>query len=415
MNKKYNKIKYSIGIFFLLFSFALFGQKTATPWEDNSSPNDDAEIVEANKKTNKKQTPKKVKPAYKLKERKNKRYLTGKVNKDASKKHDLEDKNEYFGSYSLKFTGGFYNYTSTYQNINTGIETTFGLPKNLFARVLTYGFELALRMGHDKERNHIADKKGFNYYRSNQGMFTNIEVGFKTFAFNPGCYQRNDTVYIFDDESPDNQIYCNEALFSNSVNGVGTFASLDGVSDEVRTATGNAASKMNLFYLNTYYTATWINYIMNFGKEYKWFDLSLGPSFRMSTYVDYADPVRALGLDDDNSFATIAVVARLYIKLFNERARLKLHYYYPFYAQMARLVFKSKSFNQDEQTFDVGIDIMAIKSKSFGLILNGGFESHVWKINQNSNERHNQGRPGLVQIDRISKEVYAGLTFEGYL
>jgi hypothetical protein len=69
-----------------------------------------------------------------------------------------------------------YNFNNKTTNPQTNTSREYSLP---FDYTTMVGYELAFRLGKDKEDDHDS-KTGFHYYRSNRGIFTDFELGLKT-------------------------------------------------------------------------------------------------------------------------------------------------------------------------------------------------------------------------------------------
>lgn len=323
------------------------------------------------------------------------------------------------GTVTFRMTYGLYDFESIYGNPATDHERIYSL--NVGWPMI--GGELAVRLGKDKKNYHYDPGAGFSYYRSNRGIFTDFEFGIKSLYNDPqpssydltiknnGQTDFEGTVDLgldqtYTDDTTGTTV--TTSVFDSSQEA----AQKDGITALARSRYGAVSAKATLFYLNTYYHLTPLNYILNFGSDFLWYDASLGPSLRVAHYGDYGDPARMQALNNDNTRASFALVLRQYIQL-HSRFRLRAHYYYPFVGELARL-FKAPQFNYDEHILDAGVDIYLIKY----IYLSFGYEYHLWQINGSSEDRFNQSgdvisnREGLEIKSRTSGEFYGAIAFE---
>ena len=313
-----------------------------------------------------------------------------------------DDNDKYLGSWTLRISGGLYNFNTRYENKDTGESREYFLEvPHLF-----WGFEIAARVGENKDKYHFQGNDGFAYYRSNTGFFIDMELGAKSYMAPPISYSykstkngilTNGTV----DLEKENFFYleqCRPFLPLETVN--------DGISCDVRDAAGGKASKAVLAYFNSYFHMTPINLLLNFGSAFKWYDLSIGPSLRVAQYGDYSDPESLQNKLNDGTMATVSLALRQYIE-FHKKVRLRAHYFWPFYAQIARFA-KDGSTNEEEHILDAALDIYVHKYIYISL----GYEYHYWKINPTGDYVENLFRQGLKLQDRTSQEFYLAISLD---
>lgn len=319
-----------------------------------------------------------------------------------------------FGTVTLRAAIGFYNFETQYMNPTQGIQRNYSLP---FASPIV-NVELAIRMGSDKEGYHSVRGAGFHYYTSNTGLFTDMELGVKTMGQDlyPSRYQFSQTggagatkgtmdVDLGADQKVSDTV--TNTVFDPTQPG----AQKDGISLTNRKRYGVVAASYTSVYFNNYYRLTPLNWILNFGKGFSWFDASLGPSLRVNHYTDYGDPVRFLNNINDNTWATLMLVYRQYIQPI-DILRLRMHYYYPLVGQIARLV-KNNRVNQDEHILDVGVDFYLIKF----VYVTVGYEYRYWnaspyaanRLNRSTGADFGNTRDGLELKSRTSGDFYLGV------
>ncbi len=316
------------------------------------------------------------------------------------------------GTVTLRATGGLYDYNNSYyysgdESRTRSYSTPIPWP--------IYGIDIAVRMGRDENLFHApgrssgAYKPGFTYYRSNRGIYIDIETGYKWFGNPPEVYNvrdsdgTNKTVHL--------EKWKNEYLLPSGyvLNG-----DVDGIEYADTEIYGTNASLVFMFYMNNYFHVTPVNLLMNFGEKFRWWDTSLGFSMRAATYSDYADPKRLLSNHDDNTIGYYAIVWRQYVQL-HDLVRLRLHYYWNFIGTVAR-VTKEDGYNQEEHVYDTGLDLFVLPYTYVTI----GYENHHWIGNPASSDRFNRSggsefdntRNNLIFDKRISKEAYLGLAFE---
>ncbi|MCB1146495.1 MAG: hypothetical protein KDK38_06800 [Leptospiraceae bacterium] len=320
-----------------------------------------------------------------------------------------------YGTVTLRYTLGFYNFEHNYVNNTIGATRTYSLP----TVNLMHGFELAVRLGTDREGYYETDGAGFNYYTSNTGLFTDMEIGMKSFLDgkpNRYNYQQTGgpgaTAVRTVDLGVEQEI--TDGVTVTQFDATQASATGDGINLANRKKYGPASAAVTTVYFNNYYRLTPLNYIMNFGSGFKWFDASLGPSLRINRYVDYGDPVRFLENRNDNTFGTFMIGYRQYIQPI-DIIRLRTHYFYPFVGALARAM-KDSDINHEEHILDVGLDIYVIDF----LYLTFGYEYRYWKTNPSYADRFNRStgtdfsntRDGFESRDRESGEFYLGLAID---
>lgn len=322
------------------------------------------------------------------------------------------------GTVTVRLSYGIYNFETLIRNPATQDERRYSLVDPGWFMI---GGEVAVRIGQDKLNFHDNNREtGFIYYRSNRGLFTDMEIGFKTFAKEEKSSQP--TQYQYTSKNLGNQTFIVDLGSTQEINGFevllyNPFANnaagqKDGITTSNRLRYGGRAARVSLFYFNNYYHLTPLNYLLNMGSNFLWYDGSLGISLRAFYYSDYSDPERMLENRDDNTNTTFALVLRQYFQL-HPRVRLRSHYYYPFVDQFARLL-RNSLFNEEEHVFDTGIDIYVIQY----LYLTFGYEYHYWRHNPHSPRRFLRystaftARQGYENILRTSGEFYGGLAVE---
>jgi len=322
---------------------------------------------------------------------------------EVERQYEDINKNPTRGTFTFTMSAGLYNFNNKTENVAKNTTREYSLQ---FDSTTLLGMELAWRIGKDKENEHDTGN-GFHYYRSNRGIFTDFELGFKT--------QRTE-----DKPSRFN--------VRQSVNGVATDLPLDlgydyttaaflanltpdaqrlkqaGISPELRQAVGKTAFEGTMVYANTYYHFTPLNMLMNWGSAFRWFDSSLGPSLRVWYYRDYSDPVRITTRDDDWTRATFMIVYRQYIQ-FHPMVRLRTHFYFPALTFFGEMV-KSPYFNEKEYILNTALEFYAIRINNIGLIVSAGYEGHWWQANPYSPDRF--VRTGFVADNGFTDQNYAG-------
>ena len=328
-------------------------------------------------------------------------------------KRDISKK-PLIGSIGLKLSFGLSDFNSDYQNSSETRRYSLEYP------FPTAGFELSLRMGHDKNK-FFSSKNGPTYYRSNKSFFLDMELGGKFFCGIGGTTDnqnncRPPTHYTYQRTNSANALGKSTTVHTDSlaelrVSDNRSAANADGISDPDATfrATGQKAAFQTTVYFNNYFHFTPLNYIMNFGSSFRWFDSSFGPSLRISRYGDYGDPLRMQSINNDAIFSNLDLVIRLFmhIPFTKDRIRLRAHGYYPLFSQINRL-FRGRELNNEEYIVDGGIDVFIIKF----VYISAGFEYSYWKINPNSPDRLNQFRSGFEQTQRSSYFGYITLGIE---
>lgn len=321
------------------------------------------------------------------------------------------------GTVTVRMTYGFYNFDSKISNTSLNEERSYSLtlPTQL------YGAELAIRLGKDPDKFHSPEGAAFSYYRSNRGLFTDFELGFKT--------QKDDQPSVFDMKKTKNGVQTNSTIDLAPEYTSADFLSGSptdnvkrlkdaGISPAFKNSLGPVAAQMTMVYLNSYYHFTPMNFIFNFGSKFRWFDASLGPSLRIWYYTDYSDPMKGFEYNDDNTAATLMLVYRQYIQI-HDRVRLRGHYYFPAATMLARSL-KSGMLNEEEHILDAGIDIYVYNF----LYVTVAYEAHWFKSNPYSNRRNvttgfkddsgffDTNYQGFEKTTRESSEIYFGLAID---
>jgi hypothetical protein len=307
-------------------------------------------------------------------------------------------KNETRGTVTVSFSAGLYNFTSKTENPYTKTTRSYTLP---FDYTTVFGMDLAFRFGKDKEKDHDT-KTGFHYYRSNRGIFTDFELGLKV--------QRTENKpsrFNFSESGPSGSVDLPLDLGTPySATSTGTSAQnmqRAGITPQLRQAYGNVAADVTMFYANTYYHMSPLNFIMNFGSGFRWFDASIGPSLRFWYYKDFSDPVRIATRNDDWTRATFMIVYRQYIQ-FHPLVRLRAHFYFPALTYFTQLA-KSPRFNENEFILNTALEVVAIRIGNIGLVVSGGYEGHWWFVNPYSSDKY--VRTGFAG-DTTTDASYAG-------
>lgn len=309
-------------------------------------------------------------------------------------KREFEDinKNPLLGTVTIAFSAGMYNFTNNTSNSATNTQRSYTLP---FDFTTLIGMDLAFRLGHDKDKDYDTGT-GFHYYRSNRGVFTDFELGFKT--------QRSDSPSRYNMSQTQNGTTTNTAVDLGATAAMAQNITQAGVSPQLRQAAGGAAANVTMAYANVFYHFTPLNFIMNFGSAFRWFDASVGPSIRVWYYQDYSDPVRYTTRNDDATSATLMMVYRQYIQ-FHPQVRLRTHFYFPALSYFGQLA-KSGIFNETEYIVNTALEICAIRVGSVGLVVSGGYEGHWWFANPYSS--NSDVRTGFVGDSGVTDANYAG-------
>lgn len=322
-----------------------------------------------------------------------------------------------YGNVTIRYAIGFYNFETRYASTDGTINRNYTLPNV----TPTHNFELAVRLGSDKEGYYQSNGSGFNYYTSNTGLFTDMEIGFKTmFDGKPNRYNysqtggsgaTNGTQTV--DLGFENEV--TEGVFVTEFDATQPSAAADGITAANRQLYGAAAASVTSVYFNNYYRLSPLNWLMNFGSGFKWFDASLGPSLRINRYVDYSDPIRFLENRNDNSWGSFMIGYRQYIQPI-DLFRIRTHYFYPLVGQIARAL-KDSAINHDEHILDIGLDIYLFKQDWFGMFITAGYEYRYWNTSPFASDRFNRStgssfsntRDGLEMKSRESNEIYLGI------
>ncbi len=338
-------------------------------------------------------------------------------------KYENEDmsKNPTRGTFTFTMTGGLYNFNNKTANAQTNTSREYSLP---FDYTTMVGYELAFRLGKDKE-NDDDSKSGFHYYRSNRGIFTDFELGMKTQRYEdkPSRFTYKETSAAGTSEVPVDLGYdYTSALFLANSTSAAQNLRKAGISPQLKQAAGNKSVEVTMVYANTYYHFTPLNFIMNWGSSFRWFDASIGPSFRVWYYQDYSDPVRLTTRNDDWTRATFMVVYRQYVQ-FHPQVRLRTHFYFPALSYFAELA-KSPRFNENEFILNTALEFYVKRFGDFGVIVGVGYEGHWWKANPYNSDRFtrtgflgdngftDQNFAGFEHSTRTSWEAFASLAVE---
>lgn len=312
-------------------------------------------------------------------------------------------KNPTRGTFTLTFSAGVYNFTNKTENVQTNTSRTYSLP---FDYTTMLGMELAFRLGKDKEKDHDTGN-GFHYYRSNRGIFTDFELGFKTQRTEnkPARFTYTETKGGVTTEVPVDLGYdlTTTAFQANTIAAAQNLRRA-GISPELRNSAGKTSFDATMVYANTYYHFTPLNFIMNWGSAFRWFDASLGPSLRVWYYKDYSDPVRITTRNDDWTYSTFMLVYRQYIQ-FHPKVRLRTHFYFPALTYFTQLA-KSPRFNENEYILNTALEFCALRVGSVGLIVSGGYEGHWWVANPYSSDKY--VRTGFITDSGFTDQHNAG-------
>ncbi|RME89737.1 MAG: hypothetical protein D6767_07970 [Candidatus Hydrogenedentota bacterium] len=337
-------------------------------------------------------------------------------------KKDTRPSDKWTGSFTLRITGGIYDFTRVIENPNTKELREYSLP---FGWTML-GVELAVRGGKDHRKFHKGDGASFSYYRSNSGFFIDMELGMRTYCgtntsngkeqncLPPSVYsvtvkkpgQQDDYLLI---DLAEKNWFVNDPILKVPVPLPEPKDALkDGITYSQYRKSGRFSAYMTEVYFNNYFHFTPLNFLLNFGSKFRWFDASIGPGIRIFKYDDYSDPKRMLNYDNDNMYATFNIVTRIYIQEpFTDRGRIRVHYYWPFYAAIAKWM-EDPAFNSEEHLLDIGFDLYLIKYL-YGTI---GYRYSWWNINTNSPDRFNEFRPGFETTERTSGEFYGGVAVD---
>lgn len=320
---------------------------------------------------------------------------------DAERQHEDMSKNPLRGTFDMTFSYGYYNFLTRTENKSANASRELSLP---WDGTGLFGMDLAFRLGHDKEDEYDSGS-GFHYYRSNRGIFTDFELGFKTQAVDPVRSRFNLKTNV-NGVSSDIPV----ALGSNGGTDLAPVLVGDenltqaGISSALRQKVGGSAFEGTMVYANTYYHLTPLNMLMNWGHAFRWFDASLGPSLRVWYYRDYSDPVRITSKNDDWTRATFMIVYRQYIQ-FHPMVRLSTRFYFPALSYFGELA-RSSNFNEKEYILNASLDFYLFRASSVGLIASFGYEGHWWYANPYSSDRFL--KTGFKEDAGVTDANYAG-------
>ncbi len=322
---------------------------------------------------------------------------------EVERQYEDINKNPTRGTFTFSMSAGVYNFNNKTENVAKNTTREYSLQ---FDATTMLGMELAWRMGKDKENDHDTGN-GFHYYRSNRGIFTDFELGFKTQRTEdkPSRFNVKQTVNGVATDLPLDlgYDYTTAAFLANLVPDAQRLKQA-GISPQLRQAVGKSAFEGTMVYANTYYHFTPLNMLMNWGSAFRWFDSSIGPSLRVWYYRDYSDPVRITTRNDDWTRATFMIVYRQYVQ-FHQLVRLRTHFYFPalsFFGEMA----KSPYFNEKEYILNTALEFYAIRFNDVGLIISAGYEGHWWQANPYSADRF--VRTGFDLDSGFTDQNYAG-------
>jgi len=332
-------------------------------------------------------------------------------------KYENEDisKNESRGTVTFAMSAGLYNFTNRIENPQTNVTRTYSLQPIDYTTLL--GFDLAIRTGKDKDKHHDSTN-GFSYYRSNRGIFTDIELGSK--------FQRTEDkpvkFYYTDSSQGGGEVPVDLGVDPSNSTSQSQNQSKAGISQQLKSSAGTKAAEVTMFYANAYYHLTWINALFNWGHAFRWFDSSLGPSLRVWYYRDYSDPVRITTRNDDWTYATFMIVYRQYIQ-FHPQVRLRTHFYFPALTYFTELA-KSSRFNEKEYILNAALEFYAVRVGPVGAIISVGYEGHWWFVNSLSSDKNvrtgftgdsgatNAHYAGFEHKNRSSWEAFVSIAFE---
>jgi hypothetical protein len=320
----------------------------------------------------------------------------------------------WYGHYGIKLIGGYYNFNTVYENSQT--KRDYSLPVGW----LTVGGEISMRMGKDKSG---LSKRNFHYYKSNDELFFDLEIGFRAFMLVddslPSSYSvqttdkstgavTNETIELLGDS-----VVNSSACLVSGCSYPGTGNNADGITVADRVLYGGDAANVMLFYVNQYYAFTPLNWLVNIGNIFQWSDSSVGFSYRFALYDDYSDPYKAGHFSDDNIHGGIFIVVRQYIQLMNSW-RLGGRYYFPIGHHAANLFYSESDTNFNEQIFEGWIEFNVFES----LLLSAGYQYHTLNPNQLSPKSKNYSgqyistRADSVMQSRTFGEVFLSVGFE---
>lgn len=322
---------------------------------------------------------------------------------EVERQYEDINKNPTRGTFTFTMSGGLYNFNNKTENPAKNTTREYSLQ---FDATTMLGMELAFRLGKDKENDHDTGS-GFHYYRSNRGIFTDFELGFKMQRTEdkPSRFHVRQTVNGAATDLPVDlgYDYTAAAFLANSAPDAQRLKQA-GISPELRQSVGKAAFEGTMVYANTYYHFTPLNWLMNWGSTFRWFDSSIGPSLRVWYYQDYSDPVRVTTRNDDWTRATFMIVYRQYVQ-FHRMVRLRTHFYFPalsFFGEMA----KSPHFNEKEYILNTALEFYAFRFNDAGLIISAGYEGHWWQANPYSPDRF--VRTGFLADNGFTDQNYSG-------
>lgn len=322
---------------------------------------------------------------------------------EAERQYEDINKNPSRGTFTLSLSAGLYNFNTKTENVAKNTTREYSLQLDATTML---GIELAWRLGKDKENDHDTGK-GFHYYRSNRGIFTDFELGVRTQRTEdkPSRFNLKQTVNGVATDLPLDLGYdYTAAAFLANTEADAQRLRQAGISPELRQSVGKAAFEGTMVYANTYYHFTPLNFLLNWGSGFRWFDSSIGPSLRVWYYRDYSDPVRISTRNDDWTRATFMIVYRQYIQ-FHPLVRLRTHFYFPalsFFGEMA----KSPYFNEKEYILNTALEFYAIRMNEIGLIVSVGYEGHWWQANPYSSDRF--VRTGFFADSGFTDQNYSG-------
>lgn len=309
------------------------------------------------------------------------------------------NKNETRGTFTFTMSAGIYNFESKTENPATNTTRSYALQGWDYTTI--YGIDLSFRLGKDKEKDHDT-KTGFHYYRSNRGIFTDFEIGFKTQRT-----EQKPTRFNYSETGPAGTTNVPVDVGYDPSLGVNSLTAQNlqkaGISDSLRQGAGRTAAEVTMVYANAYYHFTPMNFIMNAGSAFRWFDASLGPSFRVWYYKDFSDPVRLTTKNDDYTYSTFMLVYRQYIQ-FHPQVRLRTHFYFPALTYFTQLA-KSPRFNEMEYILNTALEFVPLRVNNVGIIISVGYEGHWWFANPYSQDRF--VRTGFTG-DTTTDPLYAG-------
>lgn len=302
-------------------------------------------------------------------------------------------KNETRGTVTVAVSAGIYNFTNKTENPTTNTTRSYSLQPLDYTTM--FGLDLGFRLGKDKEKDHDTGT-GFHYYRSNRGIFTDFELGLKMQRF-----ENKPSRFNYTESSPAGTTSVPVDVASDSSV---TNMQRAGISTQMRDSVGKTAADVTMVYANAYYHFTPLNFIMNWGSAFRWFDASIGPSLRVWYYKDYSDPVRVATRNDDWTYSTFMIVYRQYIQ-FHPKVRLRAHFYFPALTYFTQLA-KSPRFNENEYILNTALEFCALRFQNVGLIVSVGYEGHWWFANPYSDDKF--VRTGFSGDSGFTNAQYAG-------